>query len=513
MRLKRARWAVALAAALPLSGCAAMLGGYDLAPSGLPRSEDALRRDLATRAPVTYRSMIDGERALPDDDLLRLLYAALAGRYAGAYDESSHLLDVASYLAEDRVTTSVSRQALSLITNDRALAYVPGRTERLMIPYTAAVDYLSAGDPDGAAVEARRIEALLDRFDDGVAPADVPAGSRFLHYFAGTVFEAAHDWNAADVAYRRARPMTAMLRAPADDGAKADSGAATLLPGEDSAGGSGLASHGPVTDALAAGDSVGEVVVLVEHGFVPHRVEQSVIVVVPSFQMAHLTGGSIGERAAVAAEAATRLLVTASQQYGDRSGFYRDPGYQRPIRLAPWRDDCGPGESRCDGDSDPYLLRISWPVLYQEPAPAPRVRVRAGEYGADAVARFDLAESARADFAAERATIVARTMLRAVAKVAVSAGVKEAVSKKDEVAGDVAGLLTNLGTMLTERADTRCWQLLPGSITMVRLRLPAGTHELTLEPDGPRDGGRVTSLGAVTVRPGGITFVATRQWR
>ena len=43
------------------------------------------------------------------------------------------------------------------------------------------------------------------------------------------------------------------------------------------------------------------------------------------------------------------------------------------------------------------------------------------------------------------------------------------------------GILTNIGTMLTERADTRAWHLLPGSISLVRLRLPAGTHDLTVE--------------------------------
>lgn len=480
----------ALAAALPLSGCATMFGGYDLAPNGLPKDEDALRRALAFEAGKAYAEVIEGDRALPDDDLLRLLYAGTAGYYAGSWGESAHLLDLASYLAEDRVTLRVSQQALSMITSDRALDYTPGRTERLMIPYVAAMTYLKAGDVDGAAVEARRIEALLDRMDEQTAPADMSEQSRFLHYIAGTVFEAAGDWNAAGVAYRRSGPL-----------------AETLGTGLD-------------RDLDPAGDSLGDVIVLVERGFVPHRVEQSVVVVLPPAQVTMLTDGSAGEKAAAAVEAAARILLTAAHVYGERGSFYRDRAYHAPLHLEPWRgnDPCGSGRKECgkeEGEKrEPYLLRISWPVLYQEPAPAARLQVRAGAVTADSRARLDLAEGTLRDFDAERPRILARTVARAAAKVALSASVEESVKKKDEGAGELLGILTNIGTLLTERADTRAWHLLPGSISLVRLRLPAGSHSLTLDVDrAAGERGRVEPLGVVEIRPGETTFVGTRLWR
>ena len=34
----------------------------------------------------------------------------------------------------------------------------------------------------------------------------------------------------------------------------------------------------------------------------------------------------------------------------------------------------------------------------------------------------------------------------------------------------------------TEAADTRCWGLLPDKIQVLRIELPAGTHQLALEP-------------------------------
>jgi uncharacterized protein len=476
----------ALAVALPLSGCAAMMGGYDLAPNGLTRDEDAFRRALAFEAPKAYSSVINGRGTLPDDDLLRLLYAGIAGRYAGAHDESSRLLDVASYLAEDRVTTSLSREALSLITSDRALAYVPSRTERLMIPYLAALNYAENGNFEAAAVEARRIEALVDQFNDNTAFEERPVDNRFLHLFTGAIFEAAGDWNAADVAYRRA----------------SRTGGPWELP---------WAPQGTPHD-----DALGDVIVLVESGFVAHRVEQSVIVVLPPAQVKMLTEGSVGEKALAAVEAAARILVTASHYYGDRSGYYHDQGYRSPIHLEPWRQDrCVDGQWRGSGgrcadvedDGNPYLLRIAWPVLFQDPLPGGPLRVRAGELGADPVARFDLSAGVRSDFDDQRAAMLARTVARAAAKLAITTSVEGSIGKRDEAAGQIAGLLTNLGTLMSERADTRGWHLLPGSVSMVRLRLPAGSHDLSLEA------ARGAPLATVQVRPGQTTFVTTRIWR
>jgi hypothetical protein len=120
---------------------------------------------------------------------------------------------------------------------------------------------------------------------------------------------------------------------------------------------------------------------------------------------------------------------------------------------------------------------------------------------------LNVAEGARRDFDAERPTMLARTLVRAIAKVALSSAAEKAVRKEDETAGEIVGLLTNLGTLLTERADTRCWHLLPGQVHMLRLRLPAGTHQLELTVGGQR-----IDLGFVSVRPGHTTFLTHRVW-
>ncbi len=109
--------------------------------------------------------------------------------------------------------------------------------------------------------------------------------------------------------------------------------------------------------------------------------------------------------------------------------------------------------------------------------------------------------------------MLARTVVRAASKIALAAAAEDVVAEKDETAGRIVGALANVGTLLTERADTRSWHLLPGSVSLARLRLPAGTHELTVELDGAGGGAGTLSLGPVHVRAGRTAFVTHRLWR
>src|SRR5690606_8695250 len=106
----------------------------------------------------------------PDDDVLHALYEGVLAYYAGDYARSAAVLDAAAHAADDRITRSISRSAMSLVSNDLVLPYEPGRTERLLLPYYAALARIRLGDHEGAAVEARRLSALLQQYrDDGAA--------------------------------------------------------------------------------------------------------------------------------------------------------------------------------------------------------------------------------------------------------------------------------------------------------------------------------------------------------
>ncbi len=485
------------------AGCARLFSHYDVAPNGLNRRDDRLRRLLAFgQADSALTRVSAGGDAAPGDELLRSLYAGILAHYAGAYDSSDAALHRAAELAEDRYTKRISRAALSLITSDRALPYEPGWTERLLIHYYGALNRLRRRDLDGAAVEARRLGFLLEReAQRGSDPRTLPTLA-LLRYFTGVVFEVAGERNDADVAYRNALMLAAR--------------------------GDSLPTEQPPPDSL------GDVVVVVEQAFVAHRVEQAIVVPLHPVEVAWLTGAGGDERAAAAAEVAARIIAHALVAPTERPWYDRRPPtihvklppseyYARACaeRASAGTDERGNKEARrsrkCpDTDGNPYILRIAWPAYRLDREPASGLRVLAGDGAAEPLRyRADVSDAVTRDFADERTLLVARTVARAVSKLALTRGVERNVGDDDdEWIGRVLGLLTNVGTALLEQADTRSWQLLPARIGIARLRLPPGTHAIAVElPGASGDASRRVEIGAAEVRAGEITVLSARIWR
>src|SRR5690625_3100347 len=102
----RARSLVLAGLILTATGCSALFSGYDLAPSGMNRSDDALRR-LLERGEATA-ALEQGTDAAPDDALLDALYRGILAHYGGEYAASDSALARAAELAEERYTKSVS---------------------------------------------------------------------------------------------------------------------------------------------------------------------------------------------------------------------------------------------------------------------------------------------------------------------------------------------------------------------------------------------------------------------
>lgn len=122
---------------------------------------------------------------------------------------------------------------------------------------------------------------------------------------------------------------------------------------------------------------------------------------------------------------------------------------------------------------------------------------------ADGMVRVDVDEATAADERRERAEVVAREIARAAARAAIATAVREK-------SGEAGGHLVALGAALLARADVRSWHLLPRELVVVRLRLPAGPHVLTLDP---AHGANMSGAGLVTVVAGRVTIVPARIWR
>ena len=226
-----------LVSPLLLAGCAR--AAFQYGRDGLAPVDRTVRANLeAGQYGSAYEASFKQDAAARDR-LLRALSAGTLGLYASRTDSSVWALDRAWALTEDRWSKKVGNAAASVVTNDYALPYTPGATERLFIPFYGALSWLSRGARDDAAVEARRLTQLL-----GVAPDSGGATAAgevrgLLHYVAGAVFEAAGDRTDADVAYRNAARLVSV----------------------------------PVSRDTTVADSLsGDVVVVLEQGFVGHPV-------------------------------------------------------------------------------------------------------------------------------------------------------------------------------------------------------------------------------------------------
>jgi hypothetical protein len=422
---KLASSATMCVALLGLCACAtlrATVGAYEPGPNGIARPQQRLREALVR---ADFRTALGWRE---DDALLRALNVGVSSYYASQFARSAAVLDSAALLADDRITVSVSKNALSMVTNDLARAYQPRRTERLFIPYYGMLAFSRLEQWEEAAIEARRLTALLEQYAADRTDAE-RATHGTLHYLAGVVFERAGERNEAQVAYRNA---SALLSAPADG----------------------------VVGGRATGD--GEVLIVVERGFVAHRATESVNVYFHDAERDSVRGG---------------------------------PRYGR-----------GHESARRDGDDDDdgYWLSVALPSVRRSHRSAGEPTMFVD--GASAVTwRMNtlLDDAVTADEQRERVSLLMRATARAAAKYVIAKAVKD---KKGEVAGSIA----NIGASLMERADIRSWHLLPQEISLLRVRVPAGQHSLQVAIG--TDSARV-DVGAVSVRAGLTTIAAVRLWK
>lgn len=513
---------------LAVAGCG-LVGPPKTGPHGLSSYDDELRRLSAQGRFDEARTVAEDEADAAGDEVLAALNRAIVEHYAGRYEESNELLQAAELEIEERFTKSVSRAALSLVTNDRALAWLPSRAERPMLHVYGALNYLALGEPDEAAVEARRLARVLDGMvdEDGAEALDAETRRlyRSLRYFTGAVFEQAGERNDADVAYR--------------------------LAGVGAARGAGSGSGAADTTEHVSAETSG-VVVLVESGFVAHRVERSVHLLVGADELDDLRYGSESRRLRFARCFSQRRLDRPMNAWGVSHDDWCDG-----IRYSS-------GGSRKKGDEDDdvtYLMRVAWPTMYRPLSAAPLGPVRAfSESGAGAgptltaardatalgslpldaaatspegegeveseadregsgfapgapgspVVSADLSGAVIHDFNRQAPEMLVKSVARSAVKYAVVQAIEDGARKEDETLADVAAVVGNALAALTERADTRSWTLLPAQIQIVRLPLPPGRHEVRVAAEGAS--GATLNLGEVEVRPGRVTVLSARAW-
>jgi len=413
------------------------------------------------------------------DVLLSYLERGIVLHYARRFVESNEAFEAAERTADDLYTRSLSEGAISLFTNDQSLSYRARPFEMAMVPYYRALNYAYLGQPQEALIEGRKAGELLSRYVDAtLSGLDDEGGDlarlrndAFLQYFGGMLLDWGGETNNAFIAYRNAAlayqqnsALLALQIPPrlADDLMRTARALGfqseverlrTVCPD--------VFARWRPADA-GVGEPMGELALFLERGFVPRKIEARL-----DLPILKSDDESSAEFATVLAHRAVVIRRTGRRYKYDRT------------------------------------ISIALPELepYRRPAGATRVVVAGRRV--DASRAQDLAGLARVTFDAESWKILLKTVIRVLAKDTV---VRETDSS-------VGRFVADLFTSATETADTRSWLTLPAEIELVRLRLPAGVHDLEVRLTGP--GGEVVdayTIEGVEIRADDWTFLNHRDF-
>ncbi len=470
-----------VAVALALQGCASAGQSWRAGPAGIA-AEQQLRARLSSGQHGSALADLNDRKIAPADALLRQMYRGLVAMHAGQNELGTRALDRAWTIAYQRYTKRLSDGVQSMVTGEGALPYDPGNAELLLVPYYGGLNWLARNESAEAAVEARRMSALLASEGNSLANA------RFLgvmRYIAGVMFEVAGEGNDADVAYRNANVLL--------DG---------NLPG----------------DTVPPDAEHGDVVVLIEDGFVA-RPEPAAL----SFWINREEAGLLESDDAT-------VRMNTYRTIDRRRGIARDwaaESYRNVSIRWPVMSDDNPHAGQ--GVLGARATSISVFGL--------------GSVTARAVG-MSVSDAVRADFDGGQPGRIARALARVAVRDLSAKGAEGAFNaagdiitsddddddekkgkgekgdKKDEddnsgkavavIGAILLGIVLSVihvSSQVLDQPDLRAWQLLPDRITVARMRLPVGEHIVDVTRDG-----QAHSLGAVTVRPGQVTVLVHRWW-
>ena len=474
---------LALGSFLGAPGCAssATSGAFKSYAASFGRAEEAmLRGDLA------------GAEAVYGPDLPKEGGAALLANWemgsfyqvASKWDESRSRLDRADALSraiENRPVVSMTQAAQtagSLLTNDNVIEFTGDGYERVMSRTLNALNYLRAGDLDGARVEIRKADEYqqleLRRHEDelaearkGASDADWTAAGEaqkspemaarlagmdtftagvkssflnpFTYFLSGLVYELLGEDDNAGIDYRRALELS-----PRSLALQSAVFSVALRAGDEERLRAFREAFDPAVTkgSRRAGKGEGEVVVLFQAGLVPRKAEIKFPIPIP--------------RAGVA-WVAFPCYVDLDRYHGELevlAGGAR--AWSEPVADI--------------GTLAVKALKEKWlPITLRQ-----------------------IARVAAKQVAQRQAEIQARK----------SGG---------DGAETVASVLGFLYSALSENADLRAWYSLPAQIQAARLVLPVGPQEISLEWVRA-DGSRVPATVRVEVAAGRRSLVSVRSF-
>ena len=400
----------------------------------------------------------------------RLLYLYEKGlilHYQDQNEASNEAFEEAEIVYDELYTKSVSREIGALITSDNIIKYTGEHYEIALTHYYKILNYLYLHDPQGALVECRKLNILLQTFADSEGASN--ANDPFLQYLTGLVYLAYGEPTDADVSLRVARDTYATLGTrfgvefPEHLYCDLARGSAAV---HDYA---AAASYRDSTTCSEDGREYGTLNLFLECGYIPYRIEENAVI----------------------------PLYKDEMDDDLNQGKYAKTLYNRY------------GQPRQHKRKLEYLLRVALPNMVVDPYPYPDVEASVVIEGRTIKSYAQVVENlqvqATGAFEARKGGIILKTILRGLAKYLTKKGVE------DE--NPVAGWLVNALNVATESADTRSWTTLPQFVRMSRLSLPEGVHDVTVRLYDSHGGGdEMFTIPNVRITRGQSTFLNYRVY-
>ena len=381
--------------------------------------EDSLRAGNYIGA---TKALEENKKAYGDKSLLLYYFDRLwAEHLAGNYKTSNDYVELADKLIDDLYTKSVTGEALAFLGNDMSLPYDGENFERVMLHTVGMLNYASLGQVDEALVEARRADQRLMQYVDKAGKDKVTYQQDALsRYLSASLYESEGGqarWDAF-LDYKKCDEAFASY-------AKAYG---TPLPGllkSDLLRMSSKLGEKEATNAffarfgsqpLADTKDKGEVIVILNEGLAPVKISDHIDLPIA------LSDGTVQYFSAAFPRFVPRLTSFASAKVSDGAG--------EAVPLELFQDVQG-------------------------------------------IAIRDLADRV--------ALIRVKAIARATVKFQAARALQQEAKKEGgEGAQLLAILSTNIYGIISEQADTRSWRTLPGRISLARLNLAPGLHNLHL---------------------------------
>ena len=122
----------------------------------------------------------------------------------------------------------------------------------------------------------------------------------------------------------------------------------------------------------------------------------------------------------------------------------------------------------------PPSIRFSFPYYAGRTTPPAKLAITPLKWKTLPQLSTDMGAVAKAALSARKVKIIVKETLRSASKEAIA----QAVGNNND---PTAEAVVRIALFLLENADTRAWQTLPGRLTLVRIPLPAGKHDIQIE--------------------------------